>query len=307
MEYKIKTFQSGFEKGHFKTSGPSPVDALKMTNAGYYDIAHVFEGDKVHRFDRSYRPITVSPKFFKITYNGSTPAIVAMFDNLAEIYLFDQKSKRDEVYEKCTKSLFVECAGPGPEPTDITVSFGEISASKSGLTLSTISNGYVMSATWRDLLTRESIAKSSGIAKSKDTDTDEWYSGSKVYPSKQDQTFLATVKCAPDSWDEWPGFNATMHGMIGETLLFKSGSKGMFNAKGYIWQGEWLDTKNITAVVKDMPEDTVHKYAGAVVTYPKNMAGKKFKLTLCPCGCECYYDKNKNYVYKGWLEAPVYD
>lgn len=314
MEYKVKAYHRGELRYKGKQEAQSAKDAAKLfysTIGG--NVSHfVVTGKTTVRLTKKFVKVDAEPRFWKVVKNGTAPAILVMFDNLAEFSVYKSVEERDKAYEeilKCTTSTSVESARTEAEQIVTTASSEETEDTKSTLMSRKTLSGSVTNATWRDWLTRDSTGKSSGIAKSGDTAIDTWSSGSKASRSKPVKTFLATVKPLPKENAPWPGVNSNMQAMAGKTYLFKDngGSFAPYHSKGYVWIKRWLDTENIYAKVKDMGEVEPHitKY-GTKIKFNGEFAGKILHLKKCGCGCGAYYYNEDSYYYPEWLEFETY-
>ena len=193
----------------------------------WHHILVVNRSKKARRYNVKKQCIKPEMRFFPV-YAGMSAALLATDGKYSEMHRYASKEARDEAYQKCMTSTPAASASEDKEPSDITASSAETSASKSGLTSKKISNGSAISVTWMDALIRFSTAETSGEDSVESLVADAWSIGSARYRSRPK---FATVK------------SGTMSGqkkLVGKTLKFEPYAGGYFGA-GFMWKKEQLD------------------------------------------------------------------
>lgn len=310
MQYKIIVFHGGDVHDRSKVEAASALSAAKKASKPSRWTHITVVGKKIHRFvGPKYISATDTPSLYKVLWRGEVPSILAMFGTVSEFYKFNDAEQRDKSYEemsKCITSMSAGSAKAKAALTSIIVSLGEISGTKSISTSRKTLSGSAMSAIWPGTPTRESTDRRSGTRRSDDTAMNTWSSGSKVYPSKRNQIFYATVRVDGKDASEYPGITYTMQRMNGKTYQFeynhKKGNISYYKGNHYLWSAKWIDPKRIHATVKvlDNPSPIVSTL-GATTAYNSRYAGKKLVLKKCPCGCNSYKFRNA-FFDKSWLD-----
>lgn len=310
MEYSVIRYVKGICKTTSKVTASSPKEAALKKIDGTTHVVVI--GKKEMRFDSSLRRLPDDPTTIaKIKYDTQRWAIVAMFDNVPEIYFYAYKDNRDKDFDKlCTISTYAAFASPEAGQTDTTASLGETKNTRSSSTSKKTSNGSVTIATWRDVLTRENTAKSSGTPKLDDTDTNTWSNGFKPYRSKQTRTLIGTILPLPKDEYVYPGINSTMKRMVGKTYEFTKSDlyqTTLYKANTYFFLKDWVNPNTIYAKVKNMPAGTKTLLpSGSTLAYKKVSADKVMKFVKCDCGCGMYKGSDQYYYSPDWLSFNGY-
>lgn len=309
MVYKVAVFFKGQVLMRDKVEATSPLLAAKKAKRPMQWSHMAVAGKSIRRYNKNFKVVTDEPTVSELMFAGKYNSLLVMFGTLAEVYKFKTKKDAELAHEevlRCIISTSAASVAVNRVLTGIIVFLDETRGSRSSSTSPKILSGSVTDVTWKEGPTLGVTARRSGIDKSEDTDTNTWYSGSKVFPSRLGQTLLATVKKLPDSF-VWPGTNRSMKKMEGKTLEFKykgthSGKK-YYIAKGFFWLEEWMDISRIVATVKELPTGTVGKLKTRIlIPYDSAYAGKTLALDLCHCGCGCYRYDMTTYFMPQWLE-----
>jgi hypothetical protein len=242
VKYTYHLYTSGMVSDSRIVNAKSLKEVWRLAVRGYDKISHItIQGKTLKRYNRKGALIKDAPVVFK-TYSRKYFAILAMFGNVGEIYEFASMDERDECFTEaqCIVSQFAASAKADPEPTVTIVSSEETNASNSGLTSKKTWSGSAASATWQDLLTRSSIAKSFGADSVDDSESEEWWLGSMDSHSEPETTTFATVKTLPTDSKEI-GVNEYMLELQGHTIAVKRNPDGTFMGEGWKWRSDWLD------------------------------------------------------------------
>ncbi len=309
MNYKINLYNKGHKQAQTNVEAKTHLEAIKIAHAKnkYIRWTHAsVKGKTTKRYTADVKVIKAEPKFFKTTL-GSAYAIMVMLGSIVEFHKYYHESERDKAFEeavKCTESIPAESATADKEQTSTTVSTGETSDSKSGLTDQKISSGSVTNATWTDALTHINTDKSSGKNKSEDSAENKWLLGSKASRSRQNtKTLWAKVLRVPSNeYSPWPGTNRGMQDLKGEIIRVTKKENEAFyvgGGLGWMWLPEWLEILNtVEATVKDIKPHTIGSYGGSFVDEMTQYIGKKLSFT--------HSDKDDTYhaTTNSWTYAP---
>lgn len=304
MKYQVKMYnRDGSQVFKFFVSTTSYIKALKAAEAKTWNpwTHATVKGKSVRRYDNNMKIIKDKVLWFK-SYDGSSPAILAMVGTYPEFHKFHFVDERDKAFEEVTCSTSAESAKADKEQTDTTVSLGETSGSKNTLTSKKISNGSAMNATCKDLPTRSSTVKSSGKSKSKSLEELTWKTGLMPSLSKSNskgETFAKVKKISRKEKCEYPGWNQRMDRLVGKTIVAtKSTQRGFWRSGKWLFKESWLDFINVTLTVKKIKPGTRGGYGGEFVSQMSHLCGQTVRvrkhLTLAP---EKTFYKMKNDVW----------
>lgn len=309
-EYKVDVYNQGRVATRGKIEATSPLSAAKLFKKnGLFSHVRV---DGRFRYNKKFKALPKKANVYKIVHGGF-PSLLAMFDNVSEIYHFSNEKALDQCIEevsKCTVFPSAEFVKASPEPTDTTASLGVTGGSESGLTSKKTLSGSATNATWQDSLIPDGIAKISGTGKSKDTARNTWKAGYTPSPSKPSPILFATVKNISNVENiALPWIAPEMLELIGKTVKVERYRPGLYDSVGWIWKKEWLDFDNAMLKVKDGIKKGTHieytKSNGGTVafTYKSSMSDTKGHAVQCPCGCGAWRFGNGFTLPVEWLEV----
>lgn len=302
MKYKICTFYKGNIKAKSTVIASSHAQAADIARTQKAPWTHVVViGKTVKRYTRDGRFIKGLPKMFRTTKNFAH-CILLMFGGVAEMHSYSDLESREKTWEKiCTALESAASAKANPQPTDTTVSSVETSGSRNTLTSKKISNGYVMTAIWKDLETLSSIEKDFGKPSAAGMGKGTWSDGYEASPSKQtEKAFIVTVQVEGHDKGEYPSINEQMQRLNGKCIkVTRSHYKdSLWYGNRFYWLKKWLNFRKAKAIVKPVPAGT--NLGGVSFTEAMiRTIGDVVNIRLCTD----HHAADNGWCYEGdWLE-----